>query len=98
MKAFIDGFLGNSFSKEAFKSDQQRLTDEMTQAFYRREYDTVDLLARQGAVFTDEMLHVAMKMKDPQLVLRCLHGGVKASEQERDAVQNMIEKAATPRL
>lgn len=58
------------------------LTHEMTQAFYRREHDTIERLAADGALFTQEMLHIASAYKDPQLVLKCLHGGIVPAETE----------------
>jgi hypothetical protein len=81
MKAFVDGFVSRSFNdKVAADREVQRLTGEMLQAFYRREYGAVMSLAGQGGHFTTEMLSVAVGFRDPNLTTACLDGGVLPNE------------------
>ena len=81
MKAFVDGFVSRAFNRKV--SDDlaaQQLTEDMLQAFYRREHDTVMTLAAHGAHFTPEMLQVAVGFRDPNLASACLEGGVLPNE------------------
>jgi len=54
-----------------------RLTEEMAQAFYRREHDTVKSLMRKGARFTPEMLHIARLLGDAHLIRLCYQNGIR---------------------
>lgn len=56
------------------------VTESMLQAFYRREHETVVLLAKHGAQFTAEMLQIAVGFRDHNLSRACLDGGVKPNE------------------
>ncbi len=81
MKAFVDGFVSRAFNDKVMADrEAQRLTGEMLQAFYRREYGTIMSLAGQGGQFTTEMLSVAVGFRDPNLTSACLEGGVLPNE------------------
>lgn len=81
MKALSDGFVSAAFNaKIAYDLRAQRLTQDMLQAFYRREHATVAHLAAQGAFFTPEMLQVAVGFRDQHLARECLEGGVMPNE------------------
>jgi len=56
------------------------LAEDMLQAFYRREHDTVKMLAAQGAKFNPEMLQVAVGFRDHNLAKACLDGGMMPNE------------------
>lgn len=93
-----------AFNDIAAPKKTAQLTEEMTQAFYRREHDTIDLLAAQGATFTNEMLHAAVGLRDHHLSAKCLHAGIKPDEElvkaavdHKDApLTAMLIQRATP--
>lgn len=70
-----------------------QVTEEMLQAFYRREHDTVALLARQGAQFNAEMLQVAVQFRDHHLAKLCLEGDVPPTE---DMVRAAVDRRDAP--
>lgn len=57
------------------------LTRQMRDAFYRREHDTVEYLARSGARFTDEMLITATHHRDGGLIALCLDNGLRPGDE-----------------
>ncbi|MDE1151831.1 MAG: hypothetical protein PW788_04760 [Micavibrio sp.] len=63
-------------SKIAEDLHVSHLAEDMLQAFYRREHDTVTMLAAQGAKFNPEMLQVAVGFRDHNLAKACLDGGM----------------------
>jgi len=79
-------FLGDSeifrgaFNQSAADLKIAQLTQDMTQAFYRREYDTINLLSAKGAKFTPEMLHAAVGFRDHHLTDKCLQADVIPNE------------------
>ncbi len=73
ISAIFNGRIANDFHTSA-------LSESMLQAFYRREHETVVLLAGQGAQFNAEMLQVAVGFRDHNLSRACLDGGVKPNE------------------
>jgi len=79
-----------AFNNKATDAKIAQLTEDMTQAFYRREHDTIDSLAAKGAKFTPEMLQVSVAFRDHHLAERCLQAGVRPNEDmvKRAAAQN----------
>ena len=69
-----------SFNHSAAPLRTAQLTEDMAQAFYRREHDTIEMLAAQGAKFTNEMLYAAVGFRDHHLTEKCLTAGVKPDE------------------
>lgn len=82
-----------SFNINAAPLRTAQLTEEMAQAFYRREHDTIDLLAAQGAKFTAEMLYAAVGFRDHHLTEKCLNAGVKPDE---DIVKTAVNHKDAP--
>lgn len=82
-----------AFNDSAAHAKTTQLTEEMAQAFYRREHDTIDLLAAQGAAFTPEMLHVSVSMRDHHLADKCLKAGVTPDE---DIVRIAVDHKDAP--
>lgn len=81
MKAFVDGFVSRAFNQKVTGDlEAQRLTEEMLQAFYRREHQSVLALAGRGARFTTEMLQIAVGFRDPNLATACLEAGILPNE------------------
>jgi len=68
-------------------------TQDMLQAFYRREHDTVTLLAGQGAQFNAEMLQVAVQFRDHHLAKLCLDADITPSE---DMVRSAVDRRDAP--
>lgn len=77
---FKSGFNGQDTSVVAQAMIEATLKNQMTQAFYRREHDTIALLEAQGAVFTQEMLHIAVGFRDASLTRLCLGHNVKPND------------------
>ncbi|HYD17493.1 MAG TPA: hypothetical protein VEF76_03315 [Patescibacteria group bacterium] len=81
MKALVDGFITSVFNaKVEYDLRALNLTQDMLQAFYRREFNTVSHLASQGARFTPEMLQVAVGFRDQNLARICLDHHVMPNE------------------
>lgn len=81
MKALTEGGASAAFnSKIEYDIRAQQLTQDMLQAFYRREHATITHLASEGAHFTPEMLQVAVGFRDRHLTRECLDGGVIPNE------------------
>jgi|GEM_PF-1442406 len=76
-----------AFNAKAADVKIAQLTEEMTQAFYRREHDTIDSLAAKGARFTQEMLQVSVAFRDHHLAEKCMQHGVRPNE-------DMVKRAA----
>ena len=100
MKAFVDGFVGEGLSAAgAFNGRIAKdlhiaaATEDMLQAFYRREHETVMMLAKQGAVFNAEMLQVAVGFRDHNLATACIEHGVTPSE---DMVRAAVDARDAP--
>lgn len=76
-------FFNNGNTSKTFNgsTDGHALTAQMTQAFYRGEHDTIDMYARKGAAFTQEMLITAVNLKDAPLCTLCLDKGVIPDQQ-----------------
>jgi hypothetical protein len=72
LRDFFNNFADNN--EEA--REKSRLTYQMTQAFWRREHGTIDMLAQKGAGFTPEMLLTAVGYRDLPLTEKCLNAGV----------------------
>lgn len=79
-----------AFNNHAADAKIAQLTEDMTQAFYRREHETIDSLAAKGAKFTGEMLQISVAFRDHHLAEKCLQAGVKPNEDmvKRAAAQN----------
>ncbi len=71
-----DSAFSRSFNSHAVDSKIAQLTEDMTQAFYRREHETIDLLAAKGASFTEEMLQISVAFRDHHLADKCMTAGV----------------------
>lgn len=71
----------SAFNGPAAHMHIAQLTEDMAQAFYRREHDTIEMLAARGAKFTPEMLHASVGFRDHHLTDKCLHAGVKPDEE-----------------
>lgn len=56
------------------------LTRQMRDAFYRREHETVEYLAKSGARFVDEMLITATNHGDSGLIALCLDNGLRPDD------------------
>jgi hypothetical protein len=69
-----------AFNQNAADLKIAQLTQDMTQAFYRREPDTINMLSAKGAKFTPEMLHTAVGFRDHHLTDKCLQAGVMPDE------------------
>lgn len=70
----------SAFNQSAADLKIAQLTQDMTQAFYRREHDTINHLSAKGAKFTGEMLHAAVGFRDHILTDKCLQAGVMPDE------------------
>ncbi len=79
-----------TFNTSAADAKITQLTEDMTQAFYRREHDTIESLASKGARFTAEMLQISVAFRDHHLAEKCMQAGVKPNEEmiKRAAAQN----------
>ena len=77
-----------AFNTHAADAKITQLTEDMTQAFYRREHETIDSLAAKGAKFTAEMLQISVAFRDHHLADKCLQAGVKPNE-------DMVKRAAS---
>lgn len=94
MRFFRDvEFFRGSFNDSAAHVRTAHLTEQMTQAFYRREHDTIEYLAKQGAQFTPEMLSVAVGMRDHHLTGKCLGAGITPDE---DMVRSAVGQKDAP--
>lgn len=82
-----------SFNQNAAPLRTAQLTEDMAQAFYRREHDTIDMLAAQGAKFTNEMLYAAVGFRDHHLTEKCLTAGVKPDD---DIVKTAVNHKDAP--
>jgi hypothetical protein len=71
-----DSAFSRSFNSRAVDLKIAQLTEDMTQAFYRREHETIDLLAAKGASFTEEMLQISVAFRDHHLADKCMTAGV----------------------
>lgn len=78
---------GSAFNTTAADLKIAQLTQDMTQAFYRREHETIENLAAKGAKFTEEMLQTAVAFRDHHLADKCLMAGVLPNE-------DMVKRAA----
>ncbi|HCS24268.1 MAG TPA: hypothetical protein PLW48_02600 [Alphaproteobacteria bacterium] len=87
-----ESFRGD-FNGHAAQIRTAQLTEEMAQAFYRREPETIDHLAAQGAKFTPEMLHAAVGFRDHHLTDKCLRAGVTPDE---DMVKTAVNHKDAP--
>jgi hypothetical protein len=70
----------NIFNKMMASDTEARLLYSMTQAFYRSDMGTIDLLEKDGAPFTIEMLQVAVAMQNEVLTDKCLAAKVAPDE------------------
>ena len=82
-----DTAFSTAFNTTAADLKIAQLTQDMTQAFYRREHDTIESLAAKGAKFTEEMLPTAVAFRDHHLTDKCLTAGVLPNE-------DMVKRAA----
>jgi hypothetical protein len=83
----------SAFNQSAADLKIAQLTEDMAQAFYRREHDTINFLSAQGAKFTPEMLHAAVGFRDHHLTDKCLQAGVIPDE---DAVKTAVNHKDAP--
>jgi len=94
---FGDGMSGgaasSAFNPKAADLKIRDLTEAMLQAFWRREHDTVESLARRGARFTGEMLEVSVHYQDAHLAQHCLDGGVVPNE---DLMRQAVDTRSHP--
>lgn len=87
-----------AFNHSAAQIRTAQLTEEMAQAFYRREPETIDHLAAQGAKFTREMLHASVGFRDHHLADKCLKAGVTPDEDMVKAAVNHKDAPLTSML
>lgn len=83
----------SAFNQSAADLKIAQLTEDMAQAFYRREYDTITLLSGKGAKFTPEMLHASVGFRDHHLTDMCLQAGVRPDE---DVVKTAVNHKDAP--